>query len=198
MPPIANQGRAGAASRGGAHEVQPRSRATGLGGRRPARAGAEVVDAGLARAAGGLGGVVGGAPQQDVLARHAPRPRHRQVVLAQVQHVDARGQGDVGAVVGGDQRPVAARGVAEGGERVELVARLDVLVAQLDHVHPPAQGRVGEVGEVAPVAPGVGAQVEAGVGQALEAGGTGGGGGGRGAHRSPTVARPVRVELLIP
>jgi hypothetical protein len=96
-----------------------------------------------------------------------------------VQHVGVGGQGEVGAVVDGQQRPVVAGDTAQHGEGGELGARLEALLAQLDDVDPAAQRRVGELGEVALHRAGVGAQVEPGVVQARAAGGARAGGPGR-------------------
>ena len=110
-------------------------------------------------------------PIEHVVADDLAGPGDRQVVLAEVQHVGAGGERDVGAVVDGEQRAVPGAGVGEHLERGELVARLEravgALVAQLDDVDPAGQRGVGELGEVAAVAAGVGAQVEAGVGEAV-------------------------------
>ncbi len=170
---------------GGPDEVEARGRATRLGRGRPAGAGAEVVDAGLDGAGPGLVEVVGGAADQHVVAEDLPGHRDRQVVLPEVQHVGARGQRDVGAVVHGEQRVVAAAGVREHLQRSQLVAGLHPLLAQLQQVHPAAQGRVGELGEVAARAAGVGADVEPGAGEPLAAAGAEvGRGARRGRHRT--------------
>ncbi|GAA3149486.1 hypothetical protein GCM10010466_45550 [Planomonospora alba] len=57
--------------------------------------------------------------------------------------------------------PVA--GVTEDLQELQLLARLQALLAQLHDVDPAGEGGVEEVGEVPPVAAAVGAQVEAGV-----------------------------------
>ncbi len=170
---------------GGPDEVEAGRRAARLGRGRPAGAGAEVVDAGLDGAGPGLRDVVGGPPDQHVVAEDAPRDVDRQVVLPEVQHVGPRGQRHVGAVVDGEQRVVAAAGVREHLQRRQFVARLQPLLAQLQQVHPAAQGGVGELGEVAALAAGVGADVEPGAGEPLAAAGAEvGGGGRRGGHRT--------------
>ena len=100
----------------------------------------------------------------------------RQVVLAEVQHVGACGQGDVGPVVDRQQRVVPAGGVGEDGQGLEFSARLQwpellltrrTLVPQLNDVDPARKGRIGEFGEVTALAPGVGAQIERGSGEAF-------------------------------
>src|SRR5690606_10224292 len=52
-------------------------------------------------------------------------------------------------------------------QRLQLLAGLQALVPELDDVHAAGEGGVQELLEVAPLAPGVGAQVEAGAPQAL-------------------------------
>jgi hypothetical protein len=106
---------------------------------------------------------VGGPADDDAVAEDPPGHRHRQVVLAQVQHRRAGRQRDVGPVVDGPQLPVALRGGREHLQQPQLVARLEALLAQLHHVHPARQRGVEEVGQVAPLPPPIGAQVEAGV-----------------------------------
>ena len=110
-------------------------------------------------------------------ADHAGRPddvagdRQRQVVLAEVQHVGARRQRDVGPVVDRQQRAVPAGRVGEHLQRGQFVARLQrpepllpgrSLVAQLDDVDPAGQRRVGELRQVTALAAGVGAQIQRG------------------------------------
>jgi hypothetical protein len=94
--------------------------------------------------------------------------------LAEVQHVGSGGAGDVGAVVDGQQRAVASRGIGEnlqGGEfvgclqRPELLLARRALVAQLNDVHPAGQGGVGEFGQIAALTTGICAQIEPGVGE---------------------------------
>ena len=96
----------------------------------------------------------------------APRDRHRQVVLAQVEHVRPGGERDVRAVVHGQQPAVPPAGGREHLEQGEFLARLQALLPQLDDVHPGAEDRVEELRQVAPRPPGVRAQVEARVRQA--------------------------------
>lgn len=97
-----------------------------------------------------------------------------QVALAQVQHVGPGRTGDVGPVVDREQRAVPAGRAREDLAGGELVARLQraeplftsrSLVAQLDDVHPAGQGGVGELGQVAALAPRVGTQIEPGGGK---------------------------------
>ena len=114
---------------------------------------------------------MGGPADQPAGADDVAGDRQRQVVLAEVQHVGARGAGDVGPVVDGEQRAVPPRRVGEHLERGEFAARLQraelllagrALVAQLDDVDAARQRGVGELGEVTAFAAGVGAQVEPG------------------------------------
>ena len=106
-----------------------------------------------------------------------------------MQDVGVGGEGEVGAVVDRQQRPVAPRGPAQHREGGELVARLEALLAQLDDVDAAAQRRVGELGEIALRGAGVGAQVEP---RRPEAGATVGAAGGsgdrRGTHRDDASA----------
>ena len=59
-------------------------------------------------------------PVADDVACH----RQRQIVLTQVQDVGARGPGDVGAVVDGEQRAVPSCRVGQRFERRQLLAGL--------------------------------------------------------------------------
>ena len=110
------------------------------------------------------------APDDHLVADDLARPGDRQVVLAEVQHVRARGERDVGAVVDGEQRAVPRAGLRKHLERGQLVARLEravgALVAELDDVDPAGERGVGELREVPAVAAGVGAEVEPRVGEA--------------------------------
>ena len=87
-----------------------------------------------------------------------------------MQHVRAGGERDVGAVVHREQRTVPGAGVGQHLEGRQLVARLErsvgPLVAELDDVDATGEGGVGELGEVATTAAGVGAEVEPRVGEA--------------------------------
>ena len=91
-----------------------------------------------------------------------------------MQHVRPGGARDVGAVVDGQQSAVPARRVPENLQRRQLLARLHgpealfadrALVAQLDEVDTSGQRRVGELGKVAALAAGIGAEVEPGGGK---------------------------------
>ena len=93
----------------------------------------------------------------------------RQIALTQVQHVGAGRAGDVGAVVDREQGAVPAGRVGQDFACGQLVACLEraeplltgrTLVAQLDDVHSAGQRGVGELGQVAALAPGVGAQIQ--------------------------------------
>ena len=108
-------------------------------------------------------------PISGPVADDVARDGQRQVVLAEVQHVGARRQRDVGAVVDRQQRVVPARRVGEHLERLQFLARLQraeplltgrALVAQLDDVDPARQRRVGEFGQVTALAAGVGAEIQ--------------------------------------
>jgi hypothetical protein len=93
------------------------------------------------------------APDDHLVADDLACPRHRQVVLAEVQHVRAGGERDVGAVVHGEQRAVPGAGLGQHLERGQLVARLEravgTLVAELDDVDATGERGVGELREVA-------------------------------------------------
>ena len=119
---------------------------------------------------------MGGPADHHVRAQDPPGLRHGQVVLAQVQHVGAGGEGEVGPIVHREQRPVASRGrtqngqggqLAEGLQRAVLPLPGRSLVAQLDHFHPACERGLGELGEVPVFPAGIRAQVEAGGGQAI-------------------------------
>lgn len=135
----------------------------GLGGCRPDRAAAEVVDAGLDRRGGRLLGGVSGTPDEDVVAEHVAHDGHRQIALAEMEHVGTDRIGDVGPVVHGQELAVPVTGLTEDGEEVDLLTRLKALLAQLHDVDPAREGGVEEVREVSPVTSPVGAQIQAGV-----------------------------------
>ena len=118
---------------------------------------------------GCLRGVVAGQADQrgrpDDLARHLDG----QIALTQVQHVGSGGAGDVGTVVDREQGAVpagrvgqdlAGRQLVAGLERAEPLLTGRTLVAQLDDVHPAGQCGLGELGQVAALAPRVGAQIQ--------------------------------------
>ncbi|GAA2005290.1 hypothetical protein GCM10009818_15620 [Nakamurella flavida] len=124
-----------------------------------------------------------GQPDQHLRADEPARHRDGQVVLTDVQDVRAGGHGQVGPVVHAEQRAVPTAGVPQHGQGSELLPGLQraepaltgrTLVAQLDRTDPAGQRGLGEGGQVAVLAAGVGTQVEPGVGQTGEAGGTGG------------------------
>ena len=72
--------------------------------------------------------------------------------------------GMLGPVVHRQQRAVPSAGGGEHLEQRELFARLEALLPQLHDVHPAAEDRVEEPGQVALGTPPVRAQVKAGVG----------------------------------
>ena len=106
---------------------------------------------------------MGRPPDQRRVADDATRDRHRQVVLAQVQHRGRGGERDVGAVVDGEQPAVAARRLGEDLQQPQLVGRLETLLAQLHDVDTGAEHRVEELLEIALPAARVRAQVEPGI-----------------------------------
>jgi hypothetical protein len=109
------------------------------------------------------------AADHHVVADDLAGPPDGEVVLAQVQHVRARGQRHVRPVVHREQGSVPGTRVRQHLERGQLRAGLEravgALVPQLDDVHPAGQRGLGELGQVAPGGAGVGAEVEAGIGQ---------------------------------
>lgn len=118
-----------------------------------------------------------GQPEQHVGPDECARHVQRQVTLPEVQHVGAGRAGDVGAVVDGEQGAVPAGRVGQDLAGGQLVARLQraepllpgrPLVAQLDDVHAAGQGGVGELGQIAALPAGVGAQVEPRGGQSCQ------------------------------
>jgi hypothetical protein len=129
---------------------QPKSgsRASRLGRCCPYRPGAEIVDARFGGCRVGLGGSVSAASDQRVRAQDAPRGRHRQIVLAQVEHVGAGCEGHVGAVVDCQQATVPSACVSEHLQKFEFLACFESFLAQLHDVHPGAEDRVEELGQV--------------------------------------------------
>jgi hypothetical protein len=70
----------------------------------------------------------------DVVADDAPRDRHPEIGLSQMQHRRLARRGDVGAVVDGPQLAVTLRGRGDRLEQRELLGRLQPLLPQLDDV----------------------------------------------------------------
>ena len=176
MPPIANHGLAPRIQRfsGGPDQVQAGCGPARLGRGGPARADAEVVDILVDRGVH-LCAVVGRAADQRAGPDDVAGHREREVVLPEVQHVGPRGASDVGPVVDGQQGPVAARRVGEylqrgqlgaGLQRAEALLTDGALVPQLDDVDSAGQRGVDELGEVTALATRIGAQVQAGLGEA--------------------------------
>jgi hypothetical protein len=157
---------------GGAYQLQARRRAARLGRGGPAGADAEIVGAGGPKTGHGrrnLVPVMGGQSDQGGRPDDLAGRVQRQIALTQVQRVGTRRAGDVGAVVDRKQGAMPAGRVRQGFARGQLVARLEraeplltdrTLVAQLDDVHSAAQRGVRELGQVATLAPRVGAQIQ--------------------------------------
>lgn len=150
-----------AGARGVADEFCSDGGAAGLGGGRPDRSDAEVVE--VVRDGGDvdlLGGVSG-------LADHGLQPDDRageafgKILLTEVEHGGSRDPGDVGAVVDGPERAVAGSRFGEDAEQFELLSTFQGLVPQLDDVDAAGVRGIHEVGEVALTGASVGAEVEA-------------------------------------
>ena len=90
------------------------------------------------------------------------RDRGRQVSLAHVQHVGARGEGDVGSVVDREQRSAPVAGRAEHLEEGELFPRLQALLPKLDDVDAALENGVEEGGQVTLLLPRIRTQVQPG------------------------------------
>ncbi len=108
---------------------------------------------------------MGGTADEYVVAEDRPGGGHGEVALAEVEDVGAGRVGDIGAVVDREQSAVTGAGVGEDLEVLELFGGLHALVAELDDVHAVGEDGVQEVGEVALALAGVGAEVDAGVGE---------------------------------
>ena len=89
---------------------------------------------------------------------------NRKVALPEMQHVCVRRQGQVRSVVDGQQRTVPSRRRRQdsqrgelvlGFERTELALACRILVAELDDVDATGEGSLGEMGQIAVLAPGV-------------------------------------------
>ena len=131
----------------------------------------------LGRRVAHLGGIVGGPAQHRTRTDDVTRDVQRQIVLSQVQDVGGDRARDVGPVVHREQRAMAAGRVGKdlqcgdfltGFQRAEALLAGRALVAELDDVHAAGQRGVGELGEVAALPAGVGAQVEPGGGQPIQ------------------------------
>jgi hypothetical protein len=70
------------------------------------------------------------------------------------------GEGEVRPVVHGPQLSVALCGVAEDGQKFQLLAGLEGLVAKLDDIDAPGESGIQELSEITTVFPAVGAQIE--------------------------------------
>jgi hypothetical protein len=82
-----------------------------------------------------------------------------------MQHVRTGGERDIGTIVHREQRAVALACPCEDFQRSELVTGRQRLVPQLQDVYPAGQCRVGELGEITALGPGVSAQVQLRSGQ---------------------------------
>jgi hypothetical protein len=138
--------------------VQARGGAAGLGRRRVDGPDGEVVDVGIGIGDRGLGGRVGGAPDDAVRPDGRARRGGRVVVLADVHAVGAACLDQTGPVVEHEQRA----GLAERGGRAHQPVVVERLVAQLDDVDAAAHRRL----DPRPW-PGGADEVQAGRGQAL-------------------------------
>jgi len=119
---------------------------------------------------------MGGAADEHFFADDVPRQRYRKIVLAEVQDVGTGSHCEVGPIVDREECAVAtARGgqhsqgsqLRGGLQRPVALFTSGPLVPQLDDVDSTGQRSVGELGEVAVLSTGVGAEVEPGGGQTL-------------------------------
>ena len=119
---------------------------------------------------------MGGPADQHLRSHDVACGGRRQIVLTQMEYVGTGGASDVGAVVDRQECSVPLRRVGEDFQGRQLSACLQrpepgftgrAFVAQLDDVHAAGQRRFGEVGEIAALAAGVGAQVQPGAPEAL-------------------------------
>src|SRR5699024_4306908 len=160
-------GTVGLQGRGSLHQLQTRGRAPRLGGGRPGRSHTEVVGPGFLGRGGGRSYVVVGPSDDRIGPDDVSGHRHRKVALSQVENVRTHGAGDVRAVVDGKKCPVAFTRLTEHLQRGDLLQGVQPPVPELDDVHTSGKGRVGELGEVTLLGPGIGAQVQKGCVQAL-------------------------------
>ena len=90
-------------------------------------------------------------PDDGVGPQDAPGQRDRRIVLAHVDAVRPHLERQVGPVVQHERHAVgAAHGRRHGGPGQQRLG-VELLVAQLDHVHPAGDAVVEEVGQVGPV-----------------------------------------------
>ena len=151
------------------HQVETGCRTPRLGRRGPARADTEIVDVGVGFGRGGLIDIVGRLTDEHILADDPTRRGRRKVILTHMQDVGPGERRDVGAVVDGEQGTARLSDLAQHGEDLQFLTRLECseavfarrsLVAQLHDVDAACERSVDELGQVAAFASGVGAEIE--------------------------------------
>ncbi len=105
---------------------------------------------------------MGGQADQRVRAEQPAGQPGRDVVLADMQHIDAGEGGEIGTVVGADQCSPPLRDIPHHSEPVGFGLPLQPLFAKLDDVHPAGEHFVEERGQGRPQAE---TQVQPGIGQ---------------------------------
>jgi hypothetical protein len=85
---------------------------------------------------------------ERVVADDPTGNRHRQVLLTHVQHVGADRQRDIRSVVDRQQSVMPTAGVREHFQQRNLLARLQVLLAQLNDVDAPSEHGIEELWEI--------------------------------------------------
>ena len=169
MPPIANQGNGVLP----AARPRPPRTAPGQGRRRPGRvwwawprpvprrsSPGRRRSRGLPEGPSTCSGVWRGQADGGVAVEQGAGGGQRQVLLADVEDRGAGQHCDVGPVVDCPEPAVPDGGFLQHGQELQLLGRLDALVAELDDVHPAGKRRVHELGKVAAVPAGIGAQVQ--------------------------------------
>jgi hypothetical protein len=148
--------------RGVADELEPNRRIVGLGRGGVDRAHAEIVDIAIGDRLFDLVGAVGGATEDRPLVQVLAGRRRVPVGLAQVQHVGVEPASKFGGVVDADNPLMLHRCVSGDLQGLQLSLRLQVLLPDLHDVHPAHERGGQELGQIALLLAGVGAEVEAG------------------------------------
>src|SRR5699024_8723471 len=102
-----------------------------------------------------------GAAEDHIGPEHGAGLSAGEVPLADVEDIGSGQEGDIGAVVDGEQLPVPPGRLPENLDGRDLGPGLEALVAQLDDVDASGISGIEELGQITPSAPGIGAQVEA-------------------------------------
>ena len=130
--------------------------------RSPDRTDTEIVEV-----IGGDGGIhllggVGGQADPRSCTEQSAGGGQRQVGLADMKNRRAGEAGDIRSVIDRPEPGVTVGDRAQNLEIVKFLGRVDILIAQLDDVDPAGEGGIHEVGEIAAIFSGIGAEIQPG------------------------------------